>query len=335
MSVTIRDVAKKAGVSVATVSRVLNGTAKVSDEAKDAVINAQMELGFYLNASARTLAKKDSQTIGVLVSDISDAYFASMIKSCDVTAAAMGKSLLITQGFYDAIREKKAIDTLISHQCSGLIIHALAIDDEVLADYMKRFPYIILVNRILKGYEDRCVYIDNEKGMYDEISYLIDQGHTKIAYINSSFEIMDAHQRLNGYKRALSDHGISIDESLILSVPPSLEGGAQAASKLIEIGTNRYTAIACYSDTIAASAMSIFENRGIRVPEDVSFTGFDDLFLSSCLSPALTTVKNPIEKMGQLALELSVKRYSGNTEAMALKFQTELVIRKSVLNLNS
>ncbi|MGN1280837.1 MAG: LacI family DNA-binding transcriptional regulator [Succinivibrio sp.] len=333
MSVTIRDVAKKAGVSVATVSRVLNGTAKVSDEARDAVIKAQMELGFYLNANARTLAKKDSQTIGILVSDISDAYFASMIKACDVAATAMGKSLLITQGFYDANREKKAIDSLISHQCSGLIVHALAIDDENLVNYMNKFPYIILVNRILKGYEDRCVYIDNEKGMYDEITYLISQGHRKIAYINSSFDIMDAHQRLSGYKRALNDHGISIDESLILNVPPSLEGGAAAAAKLLEIGTDRFTAIACYSDTIAASAMSIFENRGISVPEEVSFTGFDDLFLSSCLSPALTTVKNPIEKMGQMALELSIKRYAGNTEAMAENFQTELVVRKSVKKL--
>ena len=99
MAATIRDVAKRANVSVATVSRVLNGTAKVSDSAKDAVLKAQKELGFYLNANARTLAKKDSETIGILVSDISDAYFGSMIKSCDVVANSLGKSLLITQGF--------------------------------------------------------------------------------------------------------------------------------------------------------------------------------------------------------------------------------------------
>lgn len=183
MAATIRDVAKRANVSVATVSRVLNGTAKVSDSAKDAVLKAQKELGFYLNANARTLAKKDSETIGILVSDISDAYFGSMIKSCDVVANSLGKSLLITQGFYDPVREKNAIDSLLSHQCSGLIIHAMAIDDAVLSDYMSRFHEIVLVNRILKGYEDRCVNIDNKGAMYKEIEYLIKNGHKKNRFL--------------------------------------------------------------------------------------------------------------------------------------------------------
>ena len=150
MSITIRDVAKRADVSVATVSRVLNGSAKVSEEAKNAVLKAQKELGLYFNANARTLARKDSATIGVLVSDISDPYFASMIKSCDITANELGNSLLITQGFYDAKREQEALDNLLSHQCSGIIIHVLGISDEVLSDYMKRFPYIVLINRLLK-----------------------------------------------------------------------------------------------------------------------------------------------------------------------------------------
>lgn len=336
MAATIRDVAKRANVSVATVSRVLNGAAKVSDSAKDAVLKAQKELGFYLNANARTLAKKDSETIGILVSDISDAYFGSMIKSCDVVANSLGKSLLITQGFYDPVREKNAIDSLLSHQCSGLIIHAMAIDDAVLSDYMSRFPAIVLVNRILKGYEDRCVNIDNKGAMYKEIEYLIKNGHKKIAFINSSFDIIDAHQRKEGYLEAMKENHLEVNEELMLSVPPSLEGGAQAAEKLLQVlkkDKNAFTAIACYSDTIAASAMSIFENRGIKVPEEVSFTGFDDLFLSSCLSPALTTVRNPIEDMGKNALLLSLDRASGENKFKISPFKTELIVRKSVANI--
>ncbi len=330
MTPTIRDVARKAGVSVATVSRVLNGTAKVSDEARKAVLEAQSALGFYLNANARTLAKKDSETIGVLVSDISDPYFGAMIKSCDMVANSMGKSLLIAQGFYDPIREQKAIESLLSHQCSGMLVHALAIDDIILADYMRRFPYMVLINRRLKGFEDRCVIIDNHNGMYNLTNYLIKFGHKKIAYVTSSFGISDAQERFAGFKQACSDNDVEIDPNLILSVPPSLEGGKMAAEQLIRIGLDRFSAVMCYCDTIAASAMSIFANNGIRIPVDLSITGFDDLFIASCLNPSLTTVTNPISLMGKEALKLSVARYKKDNNFNIQQFKTELIIRKSV-----
>ena len=131
-------------------------------------------------------------------------------------------------------------------------------------------------------------------------------------------------------------HHLEVNEELMLSVPPSLEGGAQAAEKLLQVlkkDKNAFTAIACYSDTIAASAMSIFENRGIKVPEEVSFTGFDDLFLSSCLSPALTTVRNPIDDMGKNALLLSLDRASGENKFKSSPFKTEMIVRKSVTDL--
>ncbi|NLK84417.1 MAG: substrate-binding domain-containing protein [Aeromonadales bacterium] len=334
MTATIKDVALKAGVSVATVSRVLNGTAKVSDDAREAVLKAQRELGFYLNANARTLAKKDSDTIGILVSDISDPYFASMIKSCDVLANSMGKHLLITQGFYDPIREHKALDSLLSHKCSGLILHVLGLNDDVLSDYMKRFPQIVLINRYLEGFEHRCVNIDNEDAMYSVVSYLIENGHKKIAYITSSFNIKDANDRLEGYKKALREHNLPIDEDLIIKSQPSLEGGAKAAKELLSLGVDRFTAVACYSDSIAASAMSTFEHNGIQVPKQVSFTGFDDLFLSSCLNPALTTVTNPIEKMGAGALKLSLALRNNDNSYKIETFKTELIKRNSVEKLN-
>ena len=173
--------------------------------------------------------------------------------------------------------------------------------------------------------------------MYKEIEYLIKNGHKKIAFINSSFDIIDAHQRKEGYLEAMKAHHLEVNEELMLSVPPSLEGGAQAAEKLLQVlkkDKNAFTAIACYSDTIAASAMSIFENRGIKVPEEVSFTGFDDLFLSSCLSPALTTVRNPIDDMGKNALLLSLDRASGENKFKISPFKTELIVRKSVTDLS-
>ena len=334
MAVTIKDVAQKANVSVATVSRVLNGTAKVSESARQAVLEAQKELGFYLNANARTLARQDSQTIGVLVSDISDPYFARMIKACDVLANSQGKSLLITQGLYDKKREKQALDNLISHQCSAIIAHVLDIPDEILKDYMERFPYIVLINKLLKGFEDRCVCIDNQSAMYNVVSYLIENGHKKIAYVQSTFSVADNQQRLLGYKQAMKAHNLEIDEKLIFKATPSLEGGVEVAKQLFKIGLDKFTAVACYSDTIAAALMNGFLNHGVKVPEDISITGFDNLFLSSCLYPALTTVINPVDVMGQQALLLSLALKNGDHSFKLGEFKTKLVCRDSVKNLN-
>ncbi len=331
MNATIRDVAKKANVSVATVSRVLNGTAKVSENTKEAVLIAQRELGFHLNANARTLAKKGSETIGVLVSDISDPYFGAMIKACDETAHEKGKALLITQGFYDEQREIKAINSLLSHQCSGILVHALAISDKILSKYMQDYPYMVLINRRLQGFEDRCVMIDNISAMYDLTNYVIKFGHTKIAFVNSSFNIDDAKERFLGFKKACEDNKVKIDDKLIISVPPSLEGGKIAAETLFNIGIENFSIVMCYCDTIAASAMSVFAGHGVVIPDMLSVTGFDDLFIASCLNPTLTTVTNPIEMMGKEALKLSLERFNNNQNYKISHFKPVIIIRKSVI----
>ncbi len=331
---TIRDVAKLAQVSVATVSRVLNGTAKVSEKARNAVLKAQRELGFYLNANARALAQKDSEVIGVLVSEVSDPYFGVMVRSCEEIAHEHGKALLVAQGFHDPVREQRAIENLLSHQCSGLVIHALSIPDRVLARYMQDFPYMVIINRVLPGYEDRCVNINNFQGMYLSVSTLIKNGHRKIAFINSSHHIVDASERLAGYLCALRDHNLDVNENIIISELPLLEGGARAAQKLMAF-RGEFTAVAAYNDTLAASCMTTFENAGIKVPDEVSFIGFDNLFLSSCLTPSLTTITNPVDDMGASATRLSLALYHHDYSYKLPEFSTILINRKSIRNLNA
>lgn len=328
---TIRDVAKIANVSVATVSRVLNGTAKVSDEARNAVLEATHKLGFYLNANARALAQKDSETIGVLVSEVSDPYFGVMVRSCEEVAHSNEKILLVTQGFHEVERELRAIDSLLSHRCAGLIVHALAVPDDVMAEYMRSFPYMVMINRVLPGFEDRCVNINNFKGMYLTTQTLIENGHKRIAFVNSSHRILDADQRFNGYKQAMLDAGNTIDENLVLRVSPSLEGGTAAAQTLLQ-RKDEFTAVACYNDALAAALMAVFADQGIKVPEQISVIGFDNLFLSSCLNPPLTTVTNPVDIMGKYATLLSLALYN-HQEFKLPEFETRLIWRKSVRNL--
>lgn len=333
MTATIRDVAKLANVSVATVSRVLNGTAKVNEETKNAVLKAQKELDFHLNSFARTLATKESNTIGVLVSDISDPFFALMIKACDQTARSFKKGLIITQGFYDEKKEVEAIENLLSHQCCGIIAHLLAMSDEKLSSYMKKYPYIVLINRRLKGFEDRCVNIDNISAMKALTEYLVGLGHKKFVYIDSEFDIADAKERLEGFLQTLNNHSLSIDDKYILKTKPYSENAVKTANTLIEMGIDKFSAIVCYNDSIAMSIINVFLNHGIKIPEDVSVTGFDDLFFASVIYPSLTTVQNPIEKMGQEAVKLSFARFKKDETFSISDFETKIQCRNSVKKL--
>lgn len=329
---TIRDVAKLAGVSVATVSRVLNGSARVSAAAHDAVIKARNELGFHLNANAKALAQQDSSTIGVLVSEVTDPYFATMVKASEEVAHQHGKMLFVTQGFHEVDRELRAINSLIARQCACLVVHALAIPDQLMTTYMHNYPYMVLINRILKGYEDRCVNINNFKCMFTIVNELIAAGHKKIAFLNSSHRILDADERLAGYYSAMHDSGLEINPSLVIYTPPSMDGGLEAAERLLTIRQD-FDAVACYNDAIAAGLMARFIQEQIEIPDEVSITGFDNLPLCNFLTPTLTTIVNPIEQMGRCAAELSMALYN-HQEYKLPEFDTTVIRRNSVKNIN-
>ncbi len=329
---TIKDVARVANVSVATVSRVLNGSPKVSEHTRNAVLEARKQLGFFLNANARALAQQDSHTIGVTVADISDPYFGYMVRSCETVAHSFDCTLLVGQGLHQVEREVRAIEDLLSYQCRGLVVHALAIPDDLMKEYMERTPYMVLVNRILIGYEDRCVTLDNLKGSMLAVQELIDNGHTRIAYVNSCHNILDADERLDGFLRCMRHSGLRVNEDLIVSCEPYIEGGTVAANLLLpKIG--QLTALGSYYDVIAAGLMARFVEEGIRIPEDVSVIGFDNLYLSQCLNPPLSTVINPIEEMAREAILLSTALYENRVHRRCCDTDVKLVRRKSVKNL--
>lgn len=329
---TIRDVARLARVSVATVSRVLNGSNKVSFRSRMAVLQAQKELGFYLNANARALVQRDSHTIGIVVSEISDPYFGAAVRACDDAIHEMGYTLLVGQGYHNADRERRAIDDLLSYQCRGLIIHALALSDAELKHYMDNVPYMVLINRILPGYEDRCLNCDNYMGECLAIEELIAHGHRKIAFINSLHNIMDSEERLQGYRDTLAKYNIVYNPDLVFKGTPSLEGGAEAAKILLERfePIKDFTAVACYSDVMAAGLMATLHHHHLRIPEDISIIGFDNLYLSYCLIPALSTVNNPVTLMAKEAVLRSLDLYEGNAVAEPHRMDVKLISRESV-----
>lgn len=328
---TIKDVARLAGVSVATVSRVINDSPKASDASRQAVTCAMEELNYHPNANARALAQQTTETIGLIVGDVSDPFFGAMVKAVEQVAYRTGNFLLIGNGYHNEQKERQAIEQLIRHRCAALVVHAKMIPDSELISLMKQMPGMVVINRILPGFEQRCVALDDRYGAWLATRHLIQQGHTKIGYLCSNHQISDADDRLQGYYDALTEHGLSVNDRLVTYGEPDESGGEQAMTELLGRGKH-FSAVACYNDSMAAGAMGVLNDNGIDVPKEISLIGFDDVLISRYVRPRLTTVRYPIITMAaqaaELALALAEKRELPEITHM---FSPTLVRRHSVI----
>ena len=292
--ITIRDVARQAGVSVATVSRVLNNSALVSPDTRDVVMKAVTQLGYRPNANAQALATQVSDTIGVVVMDVSDAFFGALVK---------------------------AVDT---------VVHSKALSDDELSDFMQHIPGMVLINRIVPGYAHRCVGLDNVSGALMATRMLLNHGHQRIGYLSSNHGIEDDDMRREGWSKALQEQGIIAPDSWIGSGSPDMQGGEAAMVELL--GRNLgLTAVFAYNDSMAAGALTTLKDNGIVVPQHLSLIGFDDIPISRYTDPQLTTVRYPVMSMAKLATELALLGAAGKLDREATHcFMPTLVRRHSV-----
>ncbi|EJE4203778.1 TPA: substrate-binding domain-containing protein [Vibrio parahaemolyticus] len=327
---TIKDVAKEAGVSVATVSRVINKSPKASQASIDSVTKAMSKLGYRPNAAARALVSQSTNTMGVLVGDVSDPFFGTMIKSVDCVAHKNGKHLLIGNGYHSAEDERRALELLINSRCDAMVIHAKALSDEELIGYANEVKGMVLINRHIQQLAGRCVSLDNEKGALIATEYLMRNGHKKIAHIASSHDIEDTHQRLQGYHAALNAHGIELPKSYIEYGEPNSDGGEVAMTHLLTKSLD-FTGVFAYNDYMAAGALAVLEENGIRVPEDIALVGFDDGLIARFVHPGLTTIRYPIEMMAERAAKLALAlAHDEKIEEETAIFSPTLVRRYSV-----
>lgn len=332
---TIKDVAYLAKVSVATVSRVINNANNVSDNTREIVKKAMEILNYYPDANARALSQQNSNTIGIVVADVSDPFFGYMVTTVEKVASRTGHFLLIGNGYHNEKQEYNAITQLIEHRCSSLVVHAKMLTDETLIKLMQQVPGMVLINRIIKGYEKRCIALDDRYGSYLGVKHLIQNGHKKIGYLCSDHEITDSSDRLNGYKDALTEHNIEIDHNLIAFSSPNELGGEQAMKSLLE-RNRKITAVACYNDSMAAGAMSILYDNDLKIPTDVSIIGFDDILIANYLHPKLTTVRYPLHAMAEQAAELALILAKGEEPSSNLVnvFSPTLTKRYSVSSID-
>jgi len=328
--ITIRDVARQAGVSVATVSRVLNNSALVSQETRETVMKSVAQLGYRPNANAQALATQVSDTIGVVVMDVSDAFFGALVKAVDTVAQQHEKYVLIGNSYHEAEKERHAIEVLIRQRCNALIVHSKALSDEELAGFMEQIPGMVLINRLVPGYGHRCVCLDNISGAMMATRMLLNHGHQRIGYLASSHRIEDNDMRRSGWLRALEEQGITAAESWVGTGSPDMQGGEAAMVELL--GRNLHlTAVFAYNDSMAAGALAALKDNGIAVPQHLSLIGFDDIPIARYTDPQLTTVRYPVASMARLATELALLGASGKLDPTAAHcFMPTLVRRHSV-----
>lgn len=324
---TIADIADRANVSKSTVSRVINGSTPVNQEKREAVLAAMKETGFEPNFFAQSLASGQSKTIGVLTQNTGSSNYDAISQGILLCLTQSPYSPIFADGQWKPDVGDAAVSTLLARKIDGLIV----IGSALLQDELNRVSQIlptVVVGREIDTLENQCLYIDNEQAGYDATKHLIDLGHRRIAHITGTKGHQDSLRRLAGYRRALTEANIEIDEAIICQGQFSDgNSGAKAVEMLIEKGCE-FTALFASNDLLAFGARLALYRKGLKVPEDISIIGFDDQEESAFCTPPLTTVKQPACEMGRAAAEVLLKLISGQEYQMPTP-PAEIIVRES------
>jgi LacI family transcriptional regulator len=329
-STTIKDIAREAGVSYSTVSRVINNFEFIKPETRERVITVMGRMGYVANQQARSLVGGRSQVIGLLIHAFDSPYIGQIIQGIDEAAAEAQYDLMLYTTHRQKSRESTFVASLTRGLADGLIL-VLPRDPSAYLDGLSRqgFPFV-LVDYKADSDDIPSVSAANFQGTYDAISYLIGIGHQRIGFITGDMETGSAHQRLDGYQTALRDHGILTDPALIYAGNFFQLSGLEGANYLLSLKSPP-TAIFASNDVMAVGAYEAIRARGLRIPQDVSVVGFDDIPQSAQLHPGLTTVRQPLAEMGRLATQrllISIEQESGEPLGY-VELPTELIIRDS------
>lgn len=295
--VTVHEVAREAGVSAATVSRFLNGTAKVSSDKREAIESVIERLNYKPNVLAQNLKTGSSRTIGILTQSLVSGYFSEAMAGVDDVLQGSGYAPLIVSGHWHADEEAERIELLIARRVDGIVILSGNLKDEQILALANRLP-IVAFGRTLASDKAYGFCLDNYRAACEAVEYLVVQGHRHIAFIAGPQDHADALARLAGYRDTLAKHKIDEDPRLITEGDFLESGGLLAVDRLLESGA-RFSAIFAGNDLTAYGARLALYRRGIRVPEDISIVGFDDLHSSMCTTPPLTTVRQPLFDVGR------------------------------------
>lgn len=332
MKVTIKDIAKEAGFSTATVSKVLNKKdGNITEATRQKVLKAVEELNYIPNAAARSLVTRKTKTIGLIIPDITNPFFPELARGAEDQANALGYNIIFcnTDDHFD--KEKKYINMLAEKLVDGIIFTQSAqLGDEFKEIQRLGIPLVLIDRDIsIEGVKGR-VLVDNYHGAYKGVKHMILKGYKKIAFITGPLTTKTAKDRLKGYKQALKDYKIPYDETLVLEGQYKSHWGEEAILKLLN-QKKLFDSIFCGNDLIAIGAIKQLKENNLEVPEDIGILGYDDIYFSKFMSPALTTIMQPKYLMGQKAVEILVSCIEGKKmEEKNITLKTKLIQRDSL-----
>lgn len=328
--VTLKDVAKEAGVSTMAVSKVLNDKGGISKETTQRILEVVKRLNYRPDNIAKSLRVQETNTIGVVISDSSQLVFTQVLRGIQDAASKAGHSVIIANSDQNEEKEKKAVDVLLSQRIDGLILAApLRLRQDELEELRAFTTPTVVLMRSSSGTGIDSVENDNFQGGYDIVNYLISTGSKDIHFISMPKSSQPNQIRLRGYKQAYQDHRLTFDDSRISYAEPFIPDGYRAMENLIDNGLKKGT-ICCGCDMIAIGAIQAIRDRGFTVPADFRVTGYDDIDLMDYLSVPLTTIRQPKYEIGSEAVRLLMERMQDpGRVSRHIALRSELIIRKS------
>jgi LacI family transcriptional regulator len=331
---SITEVARLAGVSTATASRVIGAADyPVSAGTRQRVLDAALALDYVPNALARGLQKSRVAVVGVIVHDITDPYFAEVVRGVEDAASDEGYLVITCSSDRDAGRENSYVRLLRSMRASAVIFAGSGIDDpernEELGRHLDgmRANGAAVVHLSPQAFGEPDVAVDNATGIADMVAALARLGHRRIAFLAGPTSLYVARDRLAGYRRGVADEALEADERLVVETTFDRAGGRDGVDVLVASGAP-FTAISCANDLLALGALDRLAELGLRVPEDVSVAGFDDISVAATTTPRLSTVRLPLRELGRRGFEQAAGQLAGHA-ATTIRLPTEVILRDS------
>lgn len=328
---SLKDVAEKAGVSTATVSRVINGDSRVLMDTKHKVLKAIKELDYRPSRVAQRLRSKskESKLIGLVLPDIENPFYVDMVRGIEVAAYSQGYSVIIGNFSQNKARADMYIDILKAEGVNAFIVAPVSNDDPKVTELIKSGYQVTCVDRDIEGVEVDVVKVNNEEAAYGAIMHLISLGHKRIGHIGGKWDIPTTRQRLTGYNRALRESGITMEPELVITKSSDFQSGVEAASILLDL-PHPPTALFTGNNLLTLGALRAIHARELNIPRDIAIVGFDDMYWSESLNPPLTAVHQDGFEIGRRATELLLSRMSEpNRPCIKIIMEAKLKIRKS------
>lgn len=334
-TVTIKDVAKQAGVSISTVSRVINNSKPVTDEVKQRVLEVIRRTGYIPNPLARSLVTKKSQLIGVIVPEVSDSFVNEMLDGIEEVAKMYDYEILLANTYSDKEQEMKSLNLLRAKQIEGIVMISNKIDNDHI-EYINSLSIpATYISKTAREYDINSVDISNKNATYDMTKYLIDKGHKEIAFIMTSKDktILE-RERLSGYEKAIIENNLKLDKKLIRYAGIEYEDGYESMMELLDENIVPQ-AVFVTGDEAAIGAINALNDRGYSVPDDVSVAGFSDVKIARIYRPKLTTVHQPLYDIGAVAIRMVIKLINNESlDEKKVELPYRIIERESVKSRN-